>query len=105
MPSNADKFEERRALLNNHVPSPAFYEMNVQRTFRAFAMIGRRSSPQFVVGVTESARAHSYLLSKQVQTQQKTGQFWLLTLWLFTFWLFKVYFRDLLTLFSDFVYF
>jgi hypothetical protein len=51
LPSNADKFEERRALLNNHVPSPAFYEMNVQRTFRAFAMIGRRSSPQFVVGV------------------------------------------------------
>ena len=32
--------------------------------------------------VTESARAHSYFFSKEVQ---KTGQFWLLTVWLLTF--------------------
>ena len=34
--------------------------------------------------VTESARACSYILSKQVQ---ETCQFWLLTFWLLTFWL------------------
>ena len=45
--------------------------------------------------VTESARAHSYILSEEVQ---KTCQFWRLTLWLLTFWLLKVYHRAFIKL-------
>ena len=37
--------------------------------------------------VTESARAHSYIFSEEVQ---KTCEFWLLTSWLLTFWLLTV---------------
>ena len=37
-----------------------------------------------VMPVTESARAHSYFFSKEVQ---KTCQFWLLTFWLLTVYL------------------
>ena len=56
-------------------------------------ILGRDGAPDNLVGgslVTESARAHSYFFSKEVQ---KTGQFWLFTLWLLTFWLFTVYLR------------
>ena len=55
-----------------------------------------------VAAVTESARAHSYILSKQLQ---KTCQFWLLMRWLLTFWLLRVYLGLFLTLFSGFVQF
>ena len=37
------------------------------------------SQQQVLSEVAESARAHSYILSKEVQ---KTSQFWLLTFWL-----------------------
>ena len=40
-----------------------------------------RFSDRISALVTESARAHIYILSKQVQ---KTCQFWLLTFWLLT---------------------
>ena len=51
--------------------------------------------------VTESARAHSYILSKQVR---KTCQFWLFTLWLLTFWLLTVYLIVVMPLFRGFVH-
>ena len=66
-----------------------------------FALPAEESTPEAAV-VTESARAHSYFFSKEVQ---KTGQFWLLTLWLLTFWLLTVYLRVFLILFSGFVQF
>ena len=49
----------------------------------------------------ESARAHSYFFSKEVQ---KSCQVWLLTLWLLTFWLLTLYFRAFLTFSSGFVH-
>ena len=61
-----------------------------------FALPAEESTPEAAV-VTESARAHSYFFSKEVQ---KTGQFWLLTFWLLT-----VYLRVFLTRFSGFVQF
>ena len=75
--------------------------VRVRRGLRpgAEGALPRRQAAQHV---TESARAHSYILSKEVPT---TCQFWLLTLWLLTFWMLTVNLRVFLTLFSDFVYF
>ena len=52
--------------------------------------------------VTESARARSYIFSKQVQ---KVCQFWLFTLQLLTFWLSTVYLKVVRTLLSGVVHF
>ena len=50
----------------------------------------QRTNANKLMPVTESARACSYILSKQVE---KICSFWLLTLWLLTFWLLTVYLR------------
>ena len=54
-----------------------------------FTVLVDSATAEFLVAtaeeVAESARAHSYISSKQVQ---KTCQIRLLTLWLLTFWLF-----------------
>ena len=78
-------------IVRPRMPCSAWLQrMDAERAARFWdAAFAESAATEWLLPVTESARACSYILSKEVE---KTVQFWLLTLWLLTCWLLTIFF-------------